>query len=179
MSFSCTFPSLVALVIVVPTSAPPPLLWWFCFLLGCVLGELIWVKNTPFFELLIFLNWDRLHDPVHHAVSWRAVLALLHSAVLGAGQSFLLLKLMAERNACEIGLSCFPCWCKLVRFGFYRKKKERTYILLLFLHATYICCISFLPPLLIKQIFLIFSSVFSKAAWFSAGFSQWPTIPNP
>lgn len=89
------------------------------------------------------------------------------SAVLGAGQSLLLLKLTAERNACEIGLSCFPCWCKSVRFEYFRKKNERTCILL-FLHATYVFCISFLPPLLIKQVFLNFSSVFSKAPWFSA-----------
>lgn len=47
--FSCMFLSLAALVTVVPTSAPQPLLWWFSFLLDCMFGELIWVKNTPYF----------------------------------------------------------------------------------------------------------------------------------
>lgn len=30
------------------------------FLLDCVLGELIWLENIPFSELLVILNWDKL-----------------------------------------------------------------------------------------------------------------------
>lgn len=48
--FLCVFLSLAAPVTAVPTSAPP-LLWWFTFLLDCVLGELIWLKNTLFFRV--------------------------------------------------------------------------------------------------------------------------------
>ena len=86
--FSCVFLSLAALVTVVPTSVPPPLLRWFSFLLDCVPGELIWVKNTHFLESFIFLKWDQLHDPDHHAVSWRAVLALLGQCSLGCWVKF-------------------------------------------------------------------------------------------
>lgn len=57
-----------------------------------------------------------------------------------------------------------------------RRKRKHAYSFFVSMLST---CVSFLPPLLIKQVFLIFSGVFSKAAWFSAGFSEWPTIPNP
>lgn len=107
------------------------------FLLDCVLGELIWLENIPFSELLVILNWDKLDDPVHHMVWWRAALALLRQCCLGC--SFLLPKVMAERNARDIGLSCFPCWCKSVRCDFFRKR--RAWILLYcspwYLHVLY------------------------------------------
>lgn len=163
--FLCVFLSLAALLTVVPTSAPPPLLWWFTFLLDWVLGELIWLKNTPFF-------WVACHFKLR-SVAWSSSLrGLMKSSIGIAGAvqfwvhcSSLLPEVMAERNARGIGLSCFPCWCKSVRCDFFRKK--RTWILLFcsswYLHVLY---------------FSSFSSVFSKVAWFSAGYSLWPTIPN-
>lgn len=50
----CVFLPLVSFVVVTPTSAPPPLLRWFSFLLDCFLGELVWVKNTPFWVVYLF-----------------------------------------------------------------------------------------------------------------------------
>lgn len=127
----------------------------------CAWG-LIWLKNIPFFELLVILNWDQLHDPVHQVVSWRAALALLGSAVWAAVsfcQNWQLKEMLMT-----LVLVAFHVGAKSQMWFFQKEKSMDAPFLLSVVPACFV--------------FLIFSNVFSITAWFSAGCCPWPTIPN-